>query len=132
MRSGNLCNRLLLDMIEILLSHTWLLCLADLSFKIIDLYSELVNFVNGDGMTPLHLLASKPSAFKSGCDLPWFENIIYHSKHTIKFSRFIVSPISRKMILFNLISLHFVYFMFTKLNITNLTVYRLSCQCVNR
>ena len=112
MRSGNLCNRLLLDMIEILLSHTWLLCLADLSFKIIDLYSELVNFVNGDGMTPLHLLASKPSAFKSGCDLPWYENIIYQGKHSINFSRFIVSPISRKKILFNSISLHFVYFMF--------------------
>ncbi|GMY16819.1 putative 26s proteasome regulatory subunit p28 [Fagus crenata] len=51
----------------------------DLSFKILELYKKLVNFVNTDGMTPLHLLASKPSAFKSGCDLPWFENIIYHT-----------------------------------------------------
>ena len=39
------------------------------------------NHPNGKGMTPLHLLASKPSTFKSGSDLRWFENIIYHCNH---------------------------------------------------
>ena len=97
MRIGNLCNRLLLDMLKILLSHIWLLCLAELSSKILHRYTELVNYVNGDGMTPLHLLASKPSAFKSGCHLKWFENIIYNCKYTIKFSRFIVSPVNKDL-----------------------------------
>ena len=45
------------------------------------LKANKVNHPNGKGMTPLHLLASKPFAFKSGSDLQWFENIIYHYKH---------------------------------------------------
>ncbi|KAK4560170.1 hypothetical protein RGQ29_009089 [Quercus rubra] len=51
----------------------------ELSLIILRKYKALVNLGNKDGMTPLHLLASKPSAFKSGNDLRWFENIIYHS-----------------------------------------------------
>ncbi|KAL4604566.1 hypothetical protein ACB092_10G201900 [Castanea dentata] len=51
----------------------------ELSLIILRKYRALVNLGNKDGMTPLHLLASKPSAFKSGNDLRWFENIIYHS-----------------------------------------------------
>ncbi|GMY16823.1 nuclear factor nf-kappa-b p105 subunit [Fagus crenata] len=62
----------------------------ELSLLIVRLYRDLVNLANKDGMTPLHLLASKPSAFKSGCDLRWFENIIYHCKYTINFTRLIV------------------------------------------
>ncbi|KAM3688732.1 hypothetical protein ACB098_10G176500 [Castanea mollissima] len=58
----------------------------DLSLVILHLYGGLVNLANKDGMTPLHLLASKRSAFKSGCDLGWFENYMYHCKYIVKFS----------------------------------------------
>ncbi|XP_050266286.1 uncharacterized protein LOC126709950 [Quercus robur] len=51
----------------------------ELSCKILDLYEELVDFTNNKGISPLHLLAHKPSAFKSGSHLGWFEEIIYHS-----------------------------------------------------
>ncbi|XP_050266524.1 uncharacterized protein LOC126710182 [Quercus robur] len=51
----------------------------ELSLIILHRYKELVNLGNKKGMTPLHLLASKPSAFKSSSDLRWFGNIIYHS-----------------------------------------------------
>ncbi|KAG2694538.1 hypothetical protein I3760_08G150000 [Carya illinoinensis] len=38
---------------------------------------QLVNAVNEDGITPLHLLADKPSAFPSGSRLGFFQRIIY-------------------------------------------------------
>ncbi|KAB2616123.1 hypothetical protein D8674_022711 [Pyrus ussuriensis x Pyrus communis] len=50
----------------------------DLAFQIIHLYKDLVNFVNAQGFSPLHLLATKPSAFKSGSHLSRFQEIIYH------------------------------------------------------
>ncbi|XP_041020514.1 ankyrin repeat-containing protein ITN1-like [Juglans microcarpa x Juglans regia] len=50
----------------------------DLALLIIELYGEvLVNAVNEDGITPLHLLADKPSAFPSGSRLGVFDRIIY-------------------------------------------------------
>ncbi|XP_034696403.1 uncharacterized protein LOC117922375 isoform X3 [Vitis riparia] len=50
----------------------------DLAFQIIHHYGDLVDSVDENGLTPLHLLASKPTAFKSGTPLSWFERIIYH------------------------------------------------------
>ncbi|XP_068309898.1 uncharacterized protein [Pyrus communis] len=50
----------------------------DLAFQIIDLYGDLVNYVNAQGFSPLHLLATKPSAFKSGSHLGLFQKIIYY------------------------------------------------------
>ncbi|KAA8543283.1 hypothetical protein F0562_021222 [Nyssa sinensis] len=50
----------------------------DLAFHIINLYENLVNSVNQQGFSPLHLLASKPSAFRSGSHLGRFHTIIYH------------------------------------------------------
>uniref|UniRef100_A0A2N9GMH9 PGG domain-containing protein n=1 Tax=Fagus sylvatica TaxID=28930 RepID=A0A2N9GMH9_FAGSY len=38
----------------------------DLAFRIIRLYEDLVNSFNYHGLTPLHILASKPSSFRSG------------------------------------------------------------------
>lgn len=58
-----------------------MLCLADLAFQIICLYEDLVNYVNEEGYSPLHLLASKPSAFKSGSHLRPFKRIIYYCKY---------------------------------------------------
>ncbi|KAI9119442.1 hypothetical protein K1719_010117 [Acacia pycnantha] len=50
----------------------------DLAFQIIHLYPDLVNWVNEEGFSPLHLLAAKPSSFKSGSRLGRYEMIIYH------------------------------------------------------
>ncbi|KAG7968274.1 hypothetical protein I3843_08G146300 [Carya illinoinensis] len=50
----------------------------DLALRIIGLYGVvLVNAVDEDGITPLHLLADKPSAFPSGSRLGFFHRIIY-------------------------------------------------------
>ncbi|KAG2697016.1 hypothetical protein I3760_07G086400 [Carya illinoinensis] len=50
----------------------------DLAFQIIKLYPELASLINEEGLTPLHLLASKPSAFRSGSQLEGYDKIIYH------------------------------------------------------
>ncbi|KAH9729702.1 ANK REP REGION domain-containing protein [Citrus sinensis] len=50
----------------------------DLAFQIIHLYEKLVNFVNERGVSPLHLLATKPNAFRSGSHLGLCTGIIYH------------------------------------------------------
>lgn len=55
--------------------------MTDLAFQIIDLYGDLVNSVNEDGLTPLHLLANKPSVFKSGGRLGRFEALVYYGKY---------------------------------------------------
>ncbi|GMN48857.1 hypothetical protein TIFTF001_018021 [Ficus carica] len=51
----------------------------DLAFQIIHLYKEpLVNSVDEHGLSPLHILASKPFAFKSGSNLGPWNKIVYH------------------------------------------------------
>ncbi|TQD99260.1 hypothetical protein C1H46_015049 [Malus baccata] len=50
----------------------------DLAFQIILLYEDLVKSVNAQGFSPLHILATKPSAFKSGSHLSLFQKIIYY------------------------------------------------------
>ncbi|XP_054804857.1 uncharacterized protein LOC129307926 [Prosopis cineraria] len=50
----------------------------DLAFHIIRLYPYLMAKFNVNGMTPLHVLASKPSVFRSGCSLSWWKQIIYY------------------------------------------------------
>ncbi|XP_034690312.1 uncharacterized protein LOC117917942 isoform X2 [Vitis riparia] len=49
----------------------------DLAFTIIHEYPDLVNYVNERGISPLHLLASKATLFRSGTRLNWFDEIIY-------------------------------------------------------
>ncbi|KAL5561729.1 hypothetical protein UlMin_031476 [Ulmus minor] len=51
----------------------------DLAFWIIQLCNDLVNYVNGEGHTPLHVLATKPSAFESGSNLGRFQKLAYKS-----------------------------------------------------
>ncbi|KAF5930426.1 hypothetical protein HYC85_031299 [Camellia sinensis] len=50
----------------------------DLSFQIICRYREALNLYNEKGFTPLHVLATKPSSFKSGKRLGYLEGIIYY------------------------------------------------------
>ncbi|KAF5454986.1 hypothetical protein F2P56_024608 [Juglans regia] len=50
----------------------------DLAFHIIKFYPELASLVNEEGLTPLHLLASNPSAFRSGSHLAGYYKIIYY------------------------------------------------------
>ncbi|XVF38011.1 hypothetical protein REPUB_Repub20aG0061000 [Reevesia pubescens] len=49
----------------------------DLAFQMICKYPELVNAVNINGLTPLHVLATKTNAFKSGSRLGLFDRILY-------------------------------------------------------
>lgn len=48
-----------------------------LAYLIIDYYENLINSVNVDGETPLHVLARKPNVFKSSAQLGFYESIIY-------------------------------------------------------
>ncbi|KAH7573044.1 hypothetical protein JRO89_XS03G0057200 [Xanthoceras sorbifolium] len=48
------------------------------AFQIIQYYPALLNSVNENGLTPLHILASKPNAFQSSSRLKPFDRIIYH------------------------------------------------------
>ncbi|KAI9180376.1 hypothetical protein LWI28_004213 [Acer negundo] len=55
----------------------------DLAFQIIHHYKELVNSVNKRGLSPLHLLAAKPSAFRSGSHLGRWNEFIYHCMNSV-------------------------------------------------
>ncbi|KAL4604625.1 hypothetical protein ACB092_10G204500 [Castanea dentata] len=50
----------------------------DLAFEILDREPMLAYFVNEQGITPLHLLASKPAVFRSGFHLGQWKKIKYH------------------------------------------------------
>ncbi|KAK7306461.1 hypothetical protein VNO77_44402 [Canavalia gladiata] len=66
----------------------------DLAFQIIYLYKNLANRVNESGLSPLHLLANKPSVFRSGSRLGRFEAIVYHM--TNPFTQFLNNKLPRK------------------------------------
>ncbi|XP_058788008.1 uncharacterized protein LOC131662285 [Vicia villosa] len=50
----------------------------DLALIIINNYSFLTVIPNEEGFSPLKLLATRPSAFKSGCKMIWWKWILYH------------------------------------------------------
>ncbi|KAA8548410.1 hypothetical protein F0562_000094 [Nyssa sinensis] len=49
-----------------------------LALQIIKYYPELVNSMNKNGSSPLHMLASKPNVFSSCSRFRFYERIIYH------------------------------------------------------
>ncbi|XP_058723861.1 uncharacterized protein LOC131595521 [Vicia villosa] len=49
----------------------------DLALKIIGMYPKLVNCVNHEGLSPLHILAKKPNCFRSCTRMELIDNIIY-------------------------------------------------------
>ncbi|KAK4421818.1 hypothetical protein Salat_2132400 [Sesamum alatum] len=49
-----------------------------LAYQIISYYPKLVNSVNVEGESPLHILAKKPNVFKSSIQLGLYDSIIYH------------------------------------------------------
>ncbi|KAK6279235.1 hypothetical protein POUND7_019502 [Theobroma cacao] len=49
----------------------------DLAFQILCKYPDLVNAINENGSSPLHVLATKTNAFKSGSRLGLFDSILY-------------------------------------------------------
>ncbi|KAL5071240.1 hypothetical protein RYX36_022127, partial [Vicia faba] len=49
-----------------------------LALIIIDKYPDLIVIANRHGFSPLKLLATRPSAFKSGCKMIWWKRILYH------------------------------------------------------
>ncbi|KAK4425270.1 hypothetical protein Salat_1720900 [Sesamum alatum] len=48
-----------------------------LAYQIISYYPKLVNYVNVEGESPLHVLARKPNVFKSSSHLGFYDSIIY-------------------------------------------------------
>ncbi|XP_057811461.1 uncharacterized protein LOC131025685 [Salvia miltiorrhiza] len=48
-----------------------------LAYSILDKYKNLLNSVNVEGETPLHVLARKPNLFKSSSQLGFYESVIY-------------------------------------------------------
>ncbi|XP_038982205.1 85/88 kDa calcium-independent phospholipase A2-like [Phoenix dactylifera] len=50
----------------------------DLALEIIKRYPDLVDYVNEKGESPLHVLANKPSVFKSGTRFSLLESVICH------------------------------------------------------
>ncbi|RVX23744.1 hypothetical protein CK203_000022 [Vitis vinifera] len=50
----------------------------DLAFQIICKQEDLMDSVDWHQISPLHVLAEKPTAFRSGIHLGWFNKIIYH------------------------------------------------------
>ncbi|KAF4376457.1 hypothetical protein G4B88_017193 [Cannabis sativa] len=75
-RDGNLYYTKLVSVSEI---NDRVVCVwTDLAFQIIQLYPKLVNSVDEHGLSPLHILASKPFAFKSGSNLGHWHNLISH------------------------------------------------------
>ncbi|XP_022995621.1 uncharacterized protein LOC111491104 isoform X2 [Cucurbita maxima] len=53
----------------------------DLAFQILHLNNEAMHWVTETGITPLHVLASKPTAFKSGSQIRGWRNIAYYCTH---------------------------------------------------
>ncbi|KAL4604558.1 hypothetical protein ACB092_10G201300 [Castanea dentata] len=75
----------------------------DLAYRILLLHGELATCVDENGTLPIHLLAEKPSAFRSGCHLGWWSIIIYHweikkiketHRLTVKIMKLCIKPIS--------------------------------------
>ncbi|KAI9119137.1 hypothetical protein K1719_009812 [Acacia pycnantha] len=51
----------------------------DLAFQIILLYKDdIVGSVDEKGITPLHILADKPSAFESSSNFRWYNKLVYN------------------------------------------------------
>ncbi|KAJ1395169.1 PGG domain [Sesbania bispinosa] len=50
-----------------------------LALQIIHLYPNLVDSVNEDGLSPLHILAMKPNCFKSSTQMEFLDRVIYNS-----------------------------------------------------
>ena len=61
------------------LVNSWLWW-TDLAFQIICKQEDLMDAVDSNGFSPLDVLAEKPTAFRSGIHLGWFNKIIYHCK----------------------------------------------------
>ncbi|XP_050277019.1 uncharacterized protein LOC126718733 [Quercus robur] len=50
----------------------------DLAYRILLQHETLVTSVDEHGILPLNLIADKPAAFRSGCHLGWWNEIMYH------------------------------------------------------
>ena len=81
------------------------LILTGIAFKIMHAYPDLLNFGNENGPTPLHILASKPNAFKSCSRLGLIDRIIYYCKHIdlIKISYLLYTTLCNELV-FNLLN----------------------------
>ncbi|XP_047179870.1 ankyrin repeat domain-containing protein 27-like [Vigna umbellata] len=53
----------------------------DLAVIIVYYYDFLSTHLNEEGFTPLKVLATRPSAFRSATRLSWWKQILYHCKY---------------------------------------------------
>jgi hypothetical protein len=53
---------------------------TDLALIIVHKYPDLAVIPNKHGYSPLKLLATRPSAFRSGSKMIWWKRILYHCK----------------------------------------------------
>lgn len=58
--------------------------MTELAYQLIHINSEAMNWVNEDGCTPLHVLANKPTSFKSGSHIRGWRNFIYYCEYSDK------------------------------------------------
>ena len=58
---------------------------ADLAVIIVHYYDFLSTHKNKEGLTPLTVLATRPSAFRSATKLSWWKRILYHCKYYGKY-----------------------------------------------
>ena len=59
------------------------LCLTELASLILEWHPNVFNTFTEKGATPLHVLANKPGAFRSGTYLSLLDKLIYHCKYLI-------------------------------------------------
>ncbi|XXG39657.1 hypothetical protein AAC387_Pa01g0559 [Persea americana] len=68
----------------------------DLASEIIKKFSQLIYCRNERGLTPLHILANNPSAFRSGCELGLLDRFFYESISVPTESKLIESSEKKK------------------------------------
>ena len=54
---------------------------TDLAVIVVHYYDFLSTHLNKEESTPLKVLATRPSAFKSASNLSWYKRILYHCKY---------------------------------------------------
>ena len=88
-----------------------------MAMQIIEEHKILVDAMNVDGLTPLHVLANKPNAFKSSTQLGAFDRFIYYCMIFFNFLLYLLA------ILFLYMFYHFIFSYVLEKQIKSLPIY---------
>ena len=88
-----------------------------MAMQIIEKHKNLVDLMNEDGLTPLHILANKPHAFKSRTQLGAFDRFIYYCMIFFNFPLYLLA------ILFLYMFYHFIFSYVQEKQIKGLQIY---------